>query len=183
MPGWHRRARCRASQIVGCGLLGSCDRTEIRNELERPARSLRSAAWRLPPDQVDGHQHVHVLPGIREVVLDTWRSAIRPAAPGARPSDRWEAIAGRRLAKARPRWWRRWRSVSRGGAAARAADQRRDFPVFPTSTSSVPYASELAQALQHLGPRPIVMCHPGHPDAEPAHGDGSTARRRMEYDA
>ena len=42
---------------------------------------------------------------------------------------------------------------------------------------------ELQSALREPGRRHIVMCHPGHPDAELARLDPVVARRRMEYEA
>jgi hypothetical protein len=47
----------------------------------------------------------------------------------------------------------------------------------------VPYAEELARAFISPGRRHLVMCHPGHPDAELAGLDPVVERRRMEYDA
>ena len=46
-----------------------------------------------------------------------------------------------------------------------------------------PYGEELERALREPGPRHIVMCHPGHPDAELAALDPVVERRRMEYEA
>ncbi len=46
-----------------------------------------------------------------------------------------------------------------------------------------PYAQELADALTRPGPRHIVMCHPGHPDADLEAVDPVVERRRMEYEA
>jgi predicted glycoside hydrolase/deacetylase ChbG (UPF0249 family) len=45
-----------------------------------------------------------------------------------------------------------------------------------------PYEEELAGALAEPGRCHLVMCHPGHPDAELARRDAVVARRRMEYD-
>ncbi len=45
------------------------DRIEIRHELERQFQTFERMFGR-PPDFVDGHQHVHIFPGIREDVIN-----------------------------------------------------------------------------------------------------------------
>jgi predicted glycoside hydrolase/deacetylase ChbG (UPF0249 family) len=170
-------------KLVGASLFGLLDRTEIRDELERQLDHFeRGLAF--PPDQLDGHHHVHVLPGVREVVLDTLARRYPTLPPLVRdPSDSWEAIAARAGAKAKAALVA---SLALGfGAAARrrGLPTNEGFSGFSNFDLQLPYATEFAQALNKLGPRPIVMCHPGHPEAEPAHGDSVTARRRMEYDA
>ena len=67
--------------------------------------------------------------------------------------------------------------------------QRRGLPTnegfsgFSNFDVAIPYSRELEDALRQPGPRPLVMCHPGHPDAAPAGDDPVAPRRRMEYDA
>src|SRR3712207_8054014 len=41
---------------------------EIRQQIDRQLSAFEAAFWR-PPPFVDGHQHVHVLPGVREPLL------------------------------------------------------------------------------------------------------------------
>jgi predicted glycoside hydrolase/deacetylase ChbG (UPF0249 family) len=171
------------AKLLAAALLGLVDRTEIRDELERQLDHFERGLS-FPPDQVDGHQHVHVVPGIREVVLETLARRYPTLPPLVRdPSDRWEAIAARPSAK------RKAALVATLALGFAAAARRRGLPTnqgfsgFSAFDVSVPYARELEEALKHLGARPLVMCHPGHPDAEPAHGDPVAARRRMEYDA
>ena len=171
------------TKLIAAALLGLVDRTEIKDELERQLDHLERGLS-FAPDLVDGHQHIHVVPGIREVVLETLARRYPMLPPLVRdPSDRWEAIAARPSAKSKAAL------VAMLALGFAAAARRRGLPInqgfsgFSKFDLSVPYASELAEALKHLGARPIVMCHPGHPDAEPAHGDPVAARRRMEYDA
>ena len=70
-----------------------------------------------------------------------------------------------------------------------AAARRKGLPTnegfsgFSRFDPGVPYAQEFADAMLAPGPRHIVMCHPGHPDAELAKLDAVVDRRRMEYDA
>jgi len=171
------------AKLVGASLVGLVDRTEIEDELERQLDHFERGVG-FPPDQVDGHHHVQVLPGIREVVLDTLARRYPTLPPLVRdPSDSWEAIATRATAKVKAALVAGLALGFGAAAKRRRLPTNQGFSGFSNFDLKVPYAAEFAQALSKLGPRPIIMCHPGHPDAEPAHGDGLTARRRMEYEA
>jgi chitin disaccharide deacetylase len=170
-------------RLIGGALVGLVDRAEIRDELERQLDHFeRGLAF--PPDQVDGHQHIHVVPGIREVVLETLARRYRGLPPLVRdPSDRWQAIAARRTAKSKAALVA---SLALGFAAAarrRGLPTNAGFSGFSNFDPGVPYASELEDALRAPGPRPMVMCHPGHAGAEAAADDPVAARRAMEYAA
>lgn len=83
-------------------LAGNVPTDELRGEIERQLDAFEAAFGR-PPDFVDGHQHVHVLPGVRGELLAALRRrglrggcgcAIRPTrsrpspgagSPGSRP--------------------------------------------------------------------------------------------------
>src|SRR5262245_19127330 len=171
------------AKLVGTSLLGLVDRTELEDELERQLDHFERGLG-FPPDQVDGHHHVHVLPGIREVVVDTLARRYPTLPPLVRdPSDSWEAIAARSTAKSKAALVASLALGFRAAAKRRGLPSNEGFSGFSNFDLKVPYATEFTQALSKLGPRPIIMCHPGHPDAEPAHGDGVTQRRRMEYEA
>ena len=55
------------SKVLTVGWLRRLDRRAIRRELDRQLDKFISATGR-PPAHIDGHQHVHLLPGIREAV-------------------------------------------------------------------------------------------------------------------
>ena len=170
-------------RLLGGALIGLVERTEVKDELERQLDHFERGLS-FPPDQVDGHQHVHVLPGIREVVLETLARRYRKLPPLVRdPADRWQAIAARNTGKTKAAL------VATLALGFSAAAQRRGLPTnegfsgFSNFDVAIPYSRELEDALRQPGPRPLVMCHPGHPDAAPAGDDPVAPRRRMEYDA
>lgn len=68
------------------------------------------------------------------------------------------------------------------GEAARAAGfaANEGFSGFSAFDPAVPAERVFAAALSHLGPRPLVMCHPGHADAELAALDPVVATRPQE---
>ena len=172
-----------AGSLVARALCGLLDGEEVRDEIERQLDRFETGL-QFPPDHIDGHQHVHVLPKVRTALL----RAARRRYPTRPPLIRVPSGTTRRR-----------RRAARGGAeghvvAALAigfadAAERRGLPVndsfagFSTSTRATSYAHELESPLQQPGRRHLVMCHPGHPDAELARLDPVVARRRMEYDA
>ena len=132
-----------------------------------------TAALGRAPAFVDGHQHVHALPGVRQIVLDaisTWheapavRSTGRLLGPGA-AFKRWviEASGGRALQRA---------LVARGIAHNRALLGAYDF--------ATDYR-RLMQAWLAEAPREggLLFCHPGAAAGDDA-GDAIAAARRRE---
>ena len=156
------------------------DPGEIRAEVGRQiARFEREAGF--PPDHVDGHQHVHVLPGVRRGVLDALTERFTASKPLLRdPSDRGFSISARggEMAKAFGL------VVLAAGFGFQA--RRRGFPVnrgfsgFSAFDKTRNYDIEIASAFRMTGPRHIVMCHPGYPDAELAALDPVVERRGQE---
>jgi predicted glycoside hydrolase/deacetylase ChbG (UPF0249 family) len=169
--------------LLARALLGLLDGEEIRAEIERQLDRFEQG-MSAPPDHIDGHQHVHVLSGVRQVLLETVRRRYPDRPPLIRdPSDRLANILGR------------GRTVTKcltiGAFALGFGRTARNFGL-PVNDSfagvsdfdvAVPYADELGAALTRHGPLHLVMCHPGHPDAELAALDPIVERRRMEYEA
>ena len=169
--------------LLAQALLGLLDIEEIRAEIGRQLDRFE-LGMSAPPDHIDGHQHVHVLSGVRQALLETVQQRYSSQPPLIRdPSDRLRTIAARGVAVPK--------AILVGALAlgfGRAA-QRLGLPIndsfagFSKFDVSQPYAEEIASALSQPGRRHIVMCHPGHPDAELASVDSVVERRRMEYDA
>jgi predicted glycoside hydrolase/deacetylase ChbG (UPF0249 family) len=168
--------------LLARSLLGLLDIDEIRAEIGRQLDRFE-LAMRAPPDHIDGHQHVHVLAGVRQALLETVQRRYPSRPPLIRdPSDRLGAITARGVAVPK--------AVAAGALAlgfGRAARNLRlpindSFAGFSNFDVGEPYANELQSALSEPGRRHIVMCHPGHPDAELAGIDPVVERRRMEYD-
>lgn len=167
-------------EISRHALAGEIDHDEIAAETTRQLAAF-TAAVGFPPDHVDGHQHVHALPGIRDGVLAALRALESPKPLIRDPADRISAIARRRTAlpKALALSW-----LARGfGAAAR----REGLPVNDTFAGVSDFAPaatarEFRRALIGAGRLHVVMCHPGFPDGELAAIDPMTGRRQCEFD-
>lgn len=168
-------------------LIGSLSRridaNEIRSELRAQFQAFSDHAGR-PPDFVDGHQHVHVLPIVRDALL----AVLAEVDPDRRlwvrdPHDGLGAILarGREIAKASVL---ALLAAGFGRAVARAGWRtNHGFAGVSAFDRRVDYAIELDRFFVAAGPDHLIMCHPGHVDAELATLDPVRDRRADELDA
>lgn len=156
-------------------MLGRVPLAEIAAEVDAQLARFVAARGRAP-DFVDGHQHAHLLPGIRGVVL----AATARHAPGAwlrDCTDRPQAIARRP-----------WRLKAIGSAfhsqGLRRAGARHGLACNRGFAGHYDYRSDFAsvfpQFLRDPGTQHLVMCHPG---AGQAAGDTIAAARIGEANA
>lgn len=164
-------------------LKGGIDPEEVRSEVLRQIDLFESVAGR-PPDMIDGHQHVHAYPGLRQPVLEALASRFPSEKPLVRdPSDRLPAILARRCAVPKAIVLA---LLTRGFAArARALGfpTNKGFSGVSTFDNRIRYDDELRRNLEHPGGSHLVMCHPGHPDEELEQLDPVVGRRRAELEA
>lgn len=131
------------------------------------------------PQFLDGHQHVHQFPIVRDVVLGFYETRLRASRPYVR------------LVDDRPHFWGLKDAIKKGGiflAGTRPfkrALRERQVPHNPTfagiySFSKLgQYRKRFQQFLQDVGEAGLIMCHP----ALIANGAGPIGRaRKEEYD-
>jgi predicted glycoside hydrolase/deacetylase ChbG (UPF0249 family) len=119
------------------------------------------------PDFVDGHQHVHVLPGVRQALFAELKGRGLAGRLWLRdPADRIGAIRRRRIGRAKALVVKALARGFRRSAHAAGFDTNEGFSGFAPFDLSVAPGSIFADALTGLGHRPVVMCHPGHVDDE-----------------
>ena len=163
--------------------LGFLDGGEVRAEIERQLDRFE-AGLQFPPDHIDGHQHIQVLPRVRGALLQVVQRRYATRPPLIRdPTDGLAAIATRRVAVPKAMSVAALALGFAGAARQRGLPANDSFAGFSDFDETTPYADELHRALLQPGRRHLVMCHPGHPDAELTGLDPVVARRRMEYDA
>ena len=169
--------------IARAGVMSGVARAEIATEIARQLDAFEDAMGR-PPDFVDGHQHVHVLPGVRGALLDLLARRYPAGSLYVRdPADHAAAIRARGVAvgKAlviaglalgfRRAALERELRVNRGFSGVAPFDPHRDF------------GADLARFLVAPGPAHLVMCHPGFIDEELAGLDPVMATRPVEHAA
>jgi chitin disaccharide deacetylase len=173
----------RRNAFMAQALLGLLDPGEIGGEIERQLDAFEKGLG-FPPDHIDGHEHVHVLSGVRRPLLDVASRRYPRMPPLIRdPSDRWQAIAARGTPRLKALGVAALALGFAPAAHGLGLPTNAGFSGFSAFDVQEPYASELARALTEPGPRHIVMCHPGHVDGELGAIDPVVERRRMEYDA
>lgn len=157
---------------------GLLDRDEIEAELHRQLDAFEAAMGR-PPDFIDGHQHVHVLPTVRDAVLGLFPRRLDPATcwlrdcsedPSALLARGHVAKAGLIAAIARP--FRRL--LGRRGLHA-----NRGFAGFYDGSGQA-IGDAFPRFLAHAGDTHLIMVHPGHVDEELVRLDSLTAPRQAE---
>lgn len=152
---------------------------EIRAEIGRQIDAFISHAGRAP-DHVDGHQHVHVLPVVREALFRALRErgygamALRDS--GDRPTRilRRQSCVPKALTVA---------TLARGFAAdARDAGFpcNEGFTGFSTFNPRADLVAQFARYLVAPGKRHLVMCHPGYVDEALRSLDPVTEARETE---
>jgi predicted glycoside hydrolase/deacetylase ChbG (UPF0249 family) len=151
---------------------------EIYRQLDRFERVLG-----FPPDHVDGHQHVQVLPVIRQALIAELSRRFPRGGPLVRnPSDRLRVVIRRRGG--------RIKALSVNALALGFAEHARragfitndGFSGFSEFNTARSYAAEFSSHMKEIGRCHIIMCHPGYPDAELAVLDPVVARRGQELE-
>jgi predicted glycoside hydrolase/deacetylase ChbG (UPF0249 family) len=139
---------------------------EIAQEIEHQLETFVEVHG-APPAFVDGHQHVHVLPAIRQALIRVLQERGYAGRVWLRdPSDRVVSILRRPVGRRKALIVR---TLSGGFApAAQKAGFRtnRGFSGFAPLDLSVPAERVFKAAFSKLGPHPLVMCHPGYVDDE-----------------
>jgi chitin disaccharide deacetylase len=171
-------------RLIPAVLSGQLRPGEIASEIECQLDAFEAGIG-AAPDFVDGHEHVHVLPVVRKALMDTLkrRYAGRPllirnpagsrVPPFSRPSPQLKSLILRILSTSMQR------DIERHGFISN--DAFGGISAFKATAAAV--AQDFSAASTIEGWRPVVMCHPGFPDAELARIDRVNARRQMEFDA
>jgi predicted glycoside hydrolase/deacetylase ChbG (UPF0249 family) len=163
------------ARLFARACLGRLDRARIAAEIAAQLTAF-AAAFGRPPDHVDGHQHVQLLP----IVRDAFLAATKAAAPRA-----WARQCGSvHTTWADPKgllldWLsRRFRAQALAyGIATNPA-----FAGTYTFDATAQIAALFPRFLPGLPDGGVVMCHPGRVDDELRRLDPLTDLREREYD-
>jgi predicted glycoside hydrolase/deacetylase ChbG (UPF0249 family) len=173
----HFARRGLASLMAGA-MTGSLDRAALRAEADRQLW-LFERERKAAPDFIDGHQHVHHLPIIRDALLEA-------------VEDRYGGGAKRiGLRICRPRVWRGTKAaiIARSGASrlsTLAADRghpvNSDFAGVYDFASDADLAAHWQDWVSRLtGPLPLIMCHVAIYSEEEGHSDPIRLARLREF--
>jgi predicted glycoside hydrolase/deacetylase ChbG (UPF0249 family) len=164
--------------LIRGAYLGSLPQIEIEAEIAAQLERFTMALGRAP-DFVDGHQHAHLLPGVREAVLGITRS-VAPRAWVRQCADRPGSMIRHRVALPKAILIG---FLSRGMTAAVRDRGLRTNPGF-RGVLDYGAGRELAAAMPRFlaSARPglLVMCHPGEVDPHLENRDPLVAARARE---
>ena len=168
------------SQLLPRALLRRLPAATIRDELRAQLDAFEDI-WGAPPDYIDGHQHVHLLPTVREAVVDE----ILRRYPGGR-------IWVRDCVEPATRCVKRGISVPKAlfisqlGLGLRRLGREAGLPMnegfsgLHEFAAGRPFRARMQRFLSELGSRPLVHAHPGRVDAALLACDSLTSPREAE---
>jgi len=165
-----------AKSLLREAYLGRLDRAAIAGELERQL-DIFTRVMGCAPDYIDGHQHVHLLPDVREPVVNT---AMRI---GAAVRSTREPIGRAMLARPSPieaaflSWTARPLETL---LDENHIATNRGFRGVRTFRETAPYGALFRRMIAGANDACLVMCHPGFADATLAERDPITHQREDE---
>jgi chitin disaccharide deacetylase len=167
-------------RMVRASLTGRLPLEEIEAEIERQLAAFVDV-WKRPPAHIDGHHHVHQLPGIRGALFRVIerRGGVRPYLRSC--SEPVSRIRARGVAPSKAM------VISTLGLNFARSARQRGFAtndgfsgVYDLAGPEQDVGPLFARFVRHLGPRPLAMCHPGYSDTTLASLDPMTAQRDAE---
>lgn len=162
---WTKRVVARKA------LTGSLNTDELRREVEAQVEFVASRG--IAVSHLDGHKHLHMLPGVREAVIEAARrfgiERVRVMAEGAKRvlSAPRRAVREMVASQARPQF---------AAAALRSPDRIRDLADFLGGPPE-----RLAVELGGLSGLTEVVCHPGTATADEEKPGSCDRARELEY--
>jgi predicted glycoside hydrolase/deacetylase ChbG (UPF0249 family) len=165
-------------ELMRKAFLRGLDRAALAAEVKAQFASF-VAAFGQPPDFVDGHRHVHLLPQVRDAVL----AAARELSPGA--WARQCAGTGAVLTRFSDPKGLLVEWLSRGfsrRARALGVPTNAAFAGTYTFHADADFAGLFPSFLSGMTDAGLIMCHPGRVDAELERLDPLTTLREREYD-
>jgi chitin disaccharide deacetylase len=171
-------------ELIRASLLRQLNRRLIRQEIKLQLEAFEQALGRAPA-YVDGHQHVHQLPGVREELLAELGQRYQRQLPWLRSTRsqglHWSQLRADWRAAVKP--WGIEQLGARGlSAQARAQgylQNQRLLGVYDFKGGAVRYANLLQQWLACAQAGDLLMCHPSHKSSA---GDALLPARQAEFE-
>ncbi len=158
---------------------GLLDRVQLRRQVDRQL-TLFEAGWGAMPDFADGHQHVHHLPVIRDVLLQALADRYGRDAPRI----------GLRICA--PRRWRGVKAAIIARTGAKRLSELAEVHGHPVNSDFAGVYNFAANAdldahwqgwaANLRGGLPLIMCHVAVRSGESGHGDPIRQARLREFD-
>jgi predicted glycoside hydrolase/deacetylase ChbG (UPF0249 family) len=167
--------------LVRRSFTGRLPAKDVRAEIERQLDAFERAFGTIPAF-VDGHQHVHVLPVIRPMLLQALEArGLRGRVWLRDPSDAILPIVRREVSASKALIVKALATGFRRAARAAGFDTNEGFSGYSPFDAAMPPERVFRQALVDLGPRPVVMAHPGHPGGPSIEHGAEMETRPLEF--
>lgn len=166
--------------LVRASLTGRLPMAEIEAEIERQLTAFVEV-WKRPPAHVDGHHHVHQLPGVRRALFRVLerRQFGRPYLRSCHEAPARVIARGVAVSKAM--------IISTLGLHFARSARQLGFAlnsgfsgIYAMGVTSQPVDDLFECFVRHLGPCPLAMCHPGYSDSTLVALDPVTEQRDVE---
>jgi predicted glycoside hydrolase/deacetylase ChbG (UPF0249 family) len=159
--------------LIGASLARRLDPLQLRSEIAAQCALFEDVCGRVP-DYVDGHQHVHQLPQIREALIEVLAARYAGRLPwlrisGARIGDGAKSMFIAALGAG---------ALERLASSARMRSLPRLLGAYDFDGDTADYRQHLAAWLDRAGEGDAVMCHPA---TQALPGDPIGAARVREY--
>lgn len=167
-------------KLMSLALSRRLDRDEIARELHRQLDRFK-AAFERPPDFIDGHQHVHQLPIIRDVVLDVLTHRLEGKAYVRTCWDDPATIVRHGVSPAKTLLIAALGTRFRRAVRSAGLMTNEYFRGVYAFSAGMDYPNVFARFLRDLRPGMLMMCHPGRASQCDTHGDPIAVQRVAEY--
>jgi predicted glycoside hydrolase/deacetylase ChbG (UPF0249 family) len=167
------------AEMMVRGQLRLLDRNRLATEIAEQLKSFVDQFGQ-PPDFVDGHQHAHLFPQVREALLDVVKEMAQQA---------WVRQCGSVEGWPRQIWNYKTRILDALSQKFRELAVERSIATNPAFAGAYDFSRATEADFARLFPRflrglpaqSVVMCHPGFVDAELERLDPLTTQREREY--
>lgn len=167
-------------RLLKQALAGRLPRTAVRDEVRAQLDAFEDA-WGAAPDYVDGHQHVHLLAGVREAVVDEVLRRYPPRRVWIRDCVETPArCLQRRLALPKALFISALALPLRQLLRQAGIPANDGFSGLHDFGAGPAFAHKMQRFLGGTGPRPLIHVHPGRVDAALLACDSLTAAREAE---
>lgn len=168
------------SKLLPRALARALPAASVRDELCAQLDAFEDQ-WNAPPDYIDGHQHVHVLPTVREAVITELQRRYPPGRVWLR--DCVEPVSRcirRGIAVPKALFISRLGGGLQKLGRAAGIPMNEGFSGLHDFAAVVPFRTRMQGFLTGLGGRPLVHVHPGRVDAALLACDSLTTPREAE---
>jgi len=164
-------------QLIGLAYRRRLDKEAVRAELSKQLERFISELGQLP-DFIDGHQHIHQLPIVRDALLEIWNEQLKKQGTYIRCTDR----TGRGMLKKHIAFIKRFIIQCCGARALKRRLVELSVPhnqSFEGIYDFVDYRGLFPLFLKQTGNGGLIMCHPGLEETDQT--DSIQAARYREY--